>query len=164
MSEIDLKQIETEAREEFAAEKRQGGSGAGGMMDIDRMEDDYDYYESQPARQDRMKSRAKPFGRLPFHPNMIQRTRKHAGPQFREEAGMFLLHFVLEQDLDDNEATPDNVVIFVKKKNAIYSVDGYTPAEGFGDSVHQHKKNWKKQYYSDVYDLERAALAAKLKQ
>ncbi|KAA6401844.1 MAG: hypothetical protein EZS28_002637 [Streblomastix strix] len=165
MSEIlDLKQIEKEARQEFKTEKSQGGSGAGGMMDIDGMEDDYDYYESQPARQDRMKSRAKPFGRLPFHPSMIQRTRKHAGPQFREETGMFSLHSVLEQDLDDNEATPDNVVVFDKKKNAIYSVDGYTTAVGFNDPDHQHKRNWKKKYYSDVNNLERAALAAKLKQ
>ncbi|KAA6356236.1 MAG: hypothetical protein EZS28_048238, partial [Streblomastix strix] len=50
-----------------------------------------------------------------------------------------------------------------KKKNAIYSVDGYTTAVGFGDPEHQHKRNWKKKYYSDVNDLERAALAAKLK-
>ncbi|KAA6363788.1 MAG: hypothetical protein EZS28_040685, partial [Streblomastix strix] len=50
------------------------------------------------------------------------------------------------------------------KKNAIYSVNGYTTAVGFGDPEHQHKRNWKKQYYSDVNDLERAALAAKLKQ
>ncbi|KAA6329232.1 MAG: hypothetical protein EZS28_053629, partial [Streblomastix strix] len=49
------------------------------------------------------------------------------------------------------------------KKNAIYSVDGYTTAVGFGDPEHLHKRNWKKQYYSDVNDLERAALAAKLK-
>ncbi|KAA6381591.1 MAG: hypothetical protein EZS28_022881, partial [Streblomastix strix] len=42
----------------------------------------------------RMKSRAKPFGRLPFHPSMIQRTRKHAGPQFREEAGDVLAPLV----------------------------------------------------------------------
>ncbi|KAA6359167.1 MAG: hypothetical protein EZS28_045306, partial [Streblomastix strix] len=41
---------------------------------------------------------------------------------------------------------------------------GYTTAVGFGDPEHQHKRNWKKQYYSDVNDLERAALAAKLKQ
>ncbi|KAA6356850.1 MAG: hypothetical protein EZS28_047624, partial [Streblomastix strix] len=67
---LDLNQIEKEARQELEAEKGQGagGSGAGGMMDIDGMEDDYDYYESQASRQDRMKSRAKPFGRLPFHP------------------------------------------------------------------------------------------------
>ncbi|KAA6400056.1 MAG: hypothetical protein EZS28_004417 [Streblomastix strix] len=200
MSEIlDLKQIKNEAREEFEAEKGQGsgGSGAGGMMDIDKMEDDYNYYESQVIRQDGMKSRAKPFGRLPFYPSMIQRTRKHAGPQFRQEAGDVLATLVgylnrdikkinrlssavsaqkyindkhldkrfrvLEQDLDDNQATPDNVVVFDKKKNAIYSVDGYTTAVGFGDPEHLHKRNWKKQYYSDVDDLERAALAAKLK-
>ncbi|KAA6356417.1 MAG: hypothetical protein EZS28_048056, partial [Streblomastix strix] len=42
-------------------------------------------------------------------------------------------------------------------------VDGYTTAVGFGDPEHLHKRNWKKQYYSDVNDLERAALAAKLK-
>ncbi|KAA6378208.1 MAG: hypothetical protein EZS28_026265 [Streblomastix strix] len=145
-----------------------------------------------------MKSQAKPFGKLPFHPSMIQRTRKHGGPQFREEAGEVLATLVghlnrdikkinrlssavsaqkqiqdkhldkkfsvLEQDLDDNIAIPDNVVIFNKKKNAIYSVDGYTTAVGFGDSEHQHLRNWKKKYYSDVNDLERAALAAKLKQ
>ncbi|KAA6362589.1 MAG: hypothetical protein EZS28_041883, partial [Streblomastix strix] len=68
------------------------------------------------------------------------------------------------QDLDDNVATPDNVVVFDKRKNAIYSVDGYTTTVGFGDAEHQHKRNWKKKYYSDVNDLERAALAAKLKQ
>ncbi|KAA6363408.1 MAG: hypothetical protein EZS28_041065 [Streblomastix strix] len=34
-----------------------------------------------------MNQRAKPFGRLSFHPSMIQRTRKHGGPQFKEEAG-----------------------------------------------------------------------------
>ncbi|KAA6309157.1 MAG: hypothetical protein EZS28_056566, partial [Streblomastix strix] len=39
----------------------------------------------------------------------------------------------------------------------------YTTAVGFGDPEHQHKRNWKKKYYSDVNDLERAALAAKLK-
>ncbi|KAA6399238.1 MAG: hypothetical protein EZS28_005239 [Streblomastix strix] len=161
---LDLKQIEKDPRQEFEVEKSEGGSGAGGMMDIDGMEDDYNYYESQASRQDRMKSRAKPFDRLPFHPSMIQRTRKHAGPQFREEAGMSLLHSVLEQDLDDNVAIPDNVVVFDKKKNAIYSVDGYTTTVGFGDPQHQHKRNWKKKYYSDVNDLERAALAAKLKQ
>ncbi|KAA6391874.1 MAG: hypothetical protein EZS28_012600 [Streblomastix strix] len=200
MQEFDLKYIEKEASEKYEAEKRQGAGGAGGqgLMDIDGMEDDYDYYESQAARQDRMKSRAKPFGWLPFHPIMIQRTRKLAGPQFREEAGDVLATLVgylnrdikkinrlssavsaqkyindkhlskrfdvLEQDLDDNEATPDNVVVFDKKKNAIYSVDGYTTAVGFGDSEHQHKRNQKKQYYTDVNDLERAALAAKLKQ
>ncbi|KAA6370530.1 MAG: hypothetical protein EZS28_033943 [Streblomastix strix] len=194
---LDLKALEREARQEFEAEKSQGAGGQG-LMKVDGMEDDYDYYESQPARQDRLKSRARPFGRLPFHPSMIQRTRKHAGPQFREEAGDVLatlvgylkrdvkkinrlssavsaqkciqdkhldkLFSVLEQDLDDNVATPDNVVVFDKKKNAIYSVDGYTTAEGFGDPEHLHKRNWKKQYYSDVNDLERAALAAKLKQ
>ncbi|KAA6353689.1 MAG: hypothetical protein EZS28_050784, partial [Streblomastix strix] len=79
---------------------------------------------------------------------------KHLGKRFS----------VQEQDLDDNVATPDNVVVFDKKKNAIYSVDGYTTAVGFGDPEHLHKRNWKKQYYSDVNDLERAALAAKLKQ
>ncbi|KAA6373993.1 MAG: hypothetical protein EZS28_030481, partial [Streblomastix strix] len=174
-----------------------GGSGAGGMMEIDGQEDDYDYYESQPARQDRLKSRARPFDRLQFHPNMIQRTRKHGGPQFRQEAGDVLATLVgylnrdikkinrlssavsaqkyiedkhlgkrfnvLEQDLDDSEATPDSVVVFDKKKNAIYSVDGYTTAVGFGDPEQQHKRNWKKKYYIDVNDLERAALAAKLK-
>ncbi|KAA6372002.1 MAG: hypothetical protein EZS28_032471 [Streblomastix strix] len=197
-----LDQEQLNARREFEAEKSQGagGSGAGGqgLMEVDGMEDDYDYYESQAARQDRLKSRAKPFGRLPFHPSMIQRTRKHGGPQFRQEAGDILATFVgylnrdikkinrlssvvsaqkyindkhlgerfsvSEQDLDDNVATPDNVVEFYKKKNAIFSVDGQTTAVGFGDPEHLYKRNWKQQYYSDVNDLDRAALAAKLKQ
>ncbi|KAA6393068.1 MAG: hypothetical protein EZS28_011408, partial [Streblomastix strix] len=169
MSEFDLKQIEKEAGQEFEAEKGQGsgGSGAGGLMEVDGMEDDYDYYESPAAKQDRLKSRAKPFSTLLFHPSMIQRTRKHAGPQFREEAGDVLATLVgylnrdikkinskrfnvLEQDLDDNEATPDNVVVFDKKKITIYSVDGYTTAVGFGDPERQHKRNWKKYYYTDV--------------
>ncbi|KAA6359857.1 MAG: hypothetical protein EZS28_044616 [Streblomastix strix] len=195
-----LEQEQINARREFEAEKSQqgsGGAGGQGMMEFDGMEDDYDYYESQAARQDRLKSRAKPFGRLPFHPSMIQRTRKHGGSQFRQEAGDVLATLVgylnrdikkinrlssavsaqkyindkhldkrfsvSEQDLDDNVATPDNVVVFDKKKNAIYSVDAYTTAEGFGDPEHQHKRNWKKKYYSDVNELERAALAAKLK-
>ncbi|KAA6311806.1 MAG: hypothetical protein EZS28_056051, partial [Streblomastix strix] len=173
-------------------------SGAGGFIEIDGMEDYYYYYESQANRQDRIKSRAKPFDRQPFHPSMIQRTRKHAGPQLKEEAGDVLATLVgylnrdikkinrlssavsaqksiqdkhldkrfcvLEQDLDDNVATPDNVVVFDKKKNAIYSVDGYTTVVGFSDPEHQHKRNWKKKYYSYVNDLERAAFAAKLKQ
>ncbi|KAA6401965.1 MAG: hypothetical protein EZS28_002509 [Streblomastix strix] len=175
---LDLKALENEARQEFEAEKGAGGAGGQGLVEVDGMEDDYDYYESQPARQDRMKSRTKPFGRLPLHPSMIQRTRKHAGPQFKEQAGDVLatlvgylnrdikkinrlssafsaqkyiqdIHLdkrfsVLEQDLDDNVATPDNVVVFEKKKNAIYSIDGSTTALGFGDPEHQHKKNWKK--------------------
>ncbi|KAA6388002.1 MAG: hypothetical protein EZS28_016473 [Streblomastix strix] len=129
---------------------------------------------------------------------MIQRTRKQAGPQFREEVGDVFATLVgylnrdikkinrlssavsaqkyindkhlgkrfsvSEQDLDDNVATPDNVVVFDKKKNVIYSVDGYTTAVGFGDPDHLHKRNWKKQYYSDGNDLEQKALAAKLKQ
>ncbi|KAA6356263.1 MAG: hypothetical protein EZS28_048210, partial [Streblomastix strix] len=203
LSEQEIQQIfdqeQQNARREFEAEKGASGSGAGGqgMMEIDGMEDDYDYYESQAARQDRLKSRAKPFGRLLFHPSMIQRTRKHGGPQFRQDAGDVLATLVCylnrdikkinrlssavsaqkyindkhlgkrfsvsEQDQDDNVTTPDNVVVFDKKKNAIYSVDGYTTAVGFGDPEHQHKRNWKKKYYSDINDLERAALAAKLK-
>ncbi|KAA6390446.1 MAG: hypothetical protein EZS28_014025 [Streblomastix strix] len=204
LSEQEIQQIldqeEINARKEFEAEKSQqgsGGAGGQGMMEIDGQEDDYDYYESQAARYDRLKSRAKPFGKLPFHPSMIQRTRKHEGPQFRKEAGDVLATLVgylnrdikkinrlssvvsaqkyindkhlgkrfsvSEQDLDDNVATPDNVIVFDKKENAIYSVDGYTTAVGFGDPEHQHKRNWKKKYYSDVNDLEQAALAAKLK-
>ncbi|KAA6368585.1 MAG: hypothetical protein EZS28_035888, partial [Streblomastix strix] len=168
LSEQEIQQIfneeEKNARREFEAEKGASGSGAGGqgLIEVDGMEDDYDYYESQAARQDRLKSRAKPFGRLPFHPIMIQRTRKHRGPQFRQEAGDVLATLVgylngdikkfnrlssaisaqqyindkhlgkrfsvSEQDLDDNVATPDNVVVFDKKKNAIYSVDSYTTA------------------------------------
>ncbi|KAA6367819.1 MAG: hypothetical protein EZS28_036654, partial [Streblomastix strix] len=176
LTEQEIQQIfdqeQQNARREFEAEKSQGAGGAGGqgMMEVDGMEDDYDYYESQAARQDRLKSRAKPFGRQPFHPSMIQRTGKHRGPLFRQEAGEVLAtlegkHFsVSEQDLDDNVATSDNVVVFDKKMNAIYSVDGYTTAVGFGDPEHLYKRNWEKQYYSDVNDLERAALAAKLKQ
>ncbi|KAA6396567.1 MAG: hypothetical protein EZS28_007909 [Streblomastix strix] len=147
MSEIDLNALEKEARQEFEAEKRQGTGGQlglDGMIEIDEMDDDYDYYESQANRQDRMKSRAKQFDRLQFHPNN----------RFS----------VLKKDLDDNVVNFDNVVVFDKKKNAIYSVDGYTTAVGFGDPEHQHKRNWKKKYYSDVNDLERTALAAKLKQ
>ncbi|KAA6399850.1 MAG: hypothetical protein EZS28_004625 [Streblomastix strix] len=201
MSGIDLNSLEKEIREEFEAEKRQQGSGGAngqGLMDIDGKEDDYDYYESQANKQDRMKSRTKPFGRLPFHPSMIQRTRKHAVSQFREEAGDVLTTLVgylnrdikkiyslssavsaqnyiddkylgkrfsvQEQDLDDNQATRDNLVEYDKKKNAIYSVDGYTTAVVFGHLEHQHKNNWKKQYYLNINDLVRAALAAKLNQ
>ncbi|KAA6384139.1 MAG: hypothetical protein EZS28_020335 [Streblomastix strix] len=198
MSKFDSKALEKEAIEEFEVEKGADGGRSGGLMEVDGMKDDYDYYESQAARQERMISRAKPFGRLPFHPSMIQRTRKHAGPQFREEAGDVLATLVgylnrdikkinrlssavsaqkyindkhlskrfsvSEQDLDDNVATPDNVVVFDEEKNAIYSVDGYITAVGFGDPEHLYKRNWKKQYYSDVNDLERAALAAILKQ
>ncbi|KAA6382597.1 MAG: hypothetical protein EZS28_021875, partial [Streblomastix strix] len=178
ISEIGLNALQKEARQELEAEKRQqgaGGSGAGGLMEIDEMEDDYDYYESQANRQDRMKSRTKLFGRLPFHPSIIQRTRKHAGLIIQRGGGDVLATLVvylnrdikkikmlssavsaqkyiqdkhldnrfsaLEQDLDDNVATPDNVVVFDKKQNAIYSVDGYTTAVGFGDPEHQHKKN-----------------------
>ncbi|KAA6385727.1 MAG: hypothetical protein EZS28_018749, partial [Streblomastix strix] len=135
-------------------------------MDIDVIEGDYDYYESQATRQDRMKSRAKPFGMLSFHPSMIQRTRKHGSPQFREEAGDVVATLVVyqnrdikkinklssavsaqkyiydkhlgkrfsvsEQDIDDNIATPDIVVVYDKQKNLIYSVDGYTTAVGLG--------------------------------
>ncbi|KAA6370321.1 MAG: hypothetical protein EZS28_034152 [Streblomastix strix] len=188
-------QIEQTIDQEAA--KGSGGGGQG-LMEIDGMDDDYDYNETRAARQDRMKARAKTFGRLPFHPSMIQRTRKRAGPQFREEAGDVLATLVgflnrdikkinrlssavsaqkyiedkhlgnrfsvQKQDLDDNADTPDNVVVYDKKKNAIYSVDGFTTAVGFGDKDHQHKRNWKQQYYTDVNDLERAALAAKLKQ
>ncbi|KAA6391210.1 MAG: hypothetical protein EZS28_013262 [Streblomastix strix] len=124
---------ETNARGEFIAERSQGAGGlqGQGLMEVDGMDDDYDYYESQPKRYDRMKSRVKPAS---------------------------------EQDLDDNVVTPDNVDVYDKKKIAIYSVDGYTTAIGFGHPQYQYKRNWKKQYYSDVNDLERAALAAKLKQ
>ncbi|KAA6375871.1 MAG: hypothetical protein EZS28_028603, partial [Streblomastix strix] len=87
MSETDLNALEREARVEFEAEKGQGTGGAGGqgLMEIDGIDADFDYCEQQAARQNRMKSRAKPFERLAFHPSMIQRTRKHGGPQFREE-------------------------------------------------------------------------------
>ncbi|KAA6385968.1 MAG: hypothetical protein EZS28_018506 [Streblomastix strix] len=85
MSEFDFKQIEKEVSEEFDAEKSQSAGGAGGMMEIDGIEDDYDYQKSQAARYDRMKSRTKPFGKQPFHPSVIQRTKKLGGQKFREE-------------------------------------------------------------------------------
>ncbi|KAA6380823.1 MAG: hypothetical protein EZS28_023649 [Streblomastix strix] len=154
-----VNQEEINARNEFQAErsKRAGGqSGDGGLMEIDGMNDDYDYYESQAAIQSGMKSQAKPFGRLPFHPSMIQRTRMHRSPQFREEAGDVLATHVCnlnrdikkinrlssavsaqkhiddkhlgkrfsvsEQDLDQNQATPDNVVVFdMEKKCNLFS-------------------------------------------
>ncbi|KAA6393053.1 MAG: hypothetical protein EZS28_011421 [Streblomastix strix] len=118
-------------------------------MEIDG-DDDYDYYETQPVRQDKIKAKAKPFGWLPFHLSLIQRTKKHAGSQFREEAGDILAILVSylnrdikkinilssavsarkyiadkrlgnrfavsEQDLDDNDATPDYVVVYKKKR------------------------------------------------
>ncbi|KAA6401013.1 MAG: hypothetical protein EZS28_003452 [Streblomastix strix] len=168
------------------------------LLEIDGIQDNYDYYASLAARYDRLKSRARPFGRLPFHPSMIQRTRKHGGPQFRQEAGDVLATLVgylyrdikkinrllsavsaqkyindkhldkrfseQEQDLDDNQATPDIAVVYDQKTNSIYSVNGYTTAVGFGDKDHQHKRNWKRQCYTDVNDLERTALVVKLKQ
>ncbi|KAA6389957.1 MAG: hypothetical protein EZS28_014515 [Streblomastix strix] len=161
MSELlDLNQIEKEAREEFEAEKSQGAGGAGGaLMEIVGMDDDYDYYESQSERYDRIKARAKPFGRLPFHPSMIQRTRKHVVPQLREEAGDILATLVCYLNRDIKK-----IYSYDKKMNVIYSVEGYTTAVGFGDPEHYQKRNWKKQYYTDVNDLERTTLAAKLKQ
>ncbi|KAA6398788.1 MAG: hypothetical protein EZS28_005686 [Streblomastix strix] len=147
-----LNEEDRNARREFEAEKSQG-AGCQGLMEVDGMEDDYDYYESQPARQDRMRSRAKPFGRLPFHPSMIQRTRKHGGPQFREKARDVLvtlvsylnrdikkINSVQKYDIDDNEATPENMVVYHKKKKAIYSIDGYTTAVGFGNSEQKHQR------------------------
>ncbi|KAA6402578.1 MAG: hypothetical protein EZS28_001888 [Streblomastix strix] len=143
-----------------------------------------------------MKSRVKPFGRLLFHPSMIQGARKYEGPQLREEAVDVLATLVSylsryvkiinrlssavgaqkyindkhlgkrfeirEKNLDDSEETPDNVVVYDKKKDAIYSVDGYTTSVGFDDPDHQLKRNWNKKYYSDVNDLEQTALASKL--
>ncbi|KAA6373019.1 MAG: hypothetical protein EZS28_031454 [Streblomastix strix] len=105
-------------------------------MGSDVMEDDYEYYESQAAKQDRMNSRAKTniekIKKL-LSAVSVQKyiNDKHLDKRFR----------VLEQDLDDNVATPDNVVMFDKKKNAIYSVDGYSTAVGFGDPEHQRKRN-----------------------
>ncbi|KAA6403039.1 MAG: hypothetical protein EZS28_001432 [Streblomastix strix] len=166
----NINEEETNAKREFIAEKNQGsgGSGAGGgLMDVDGMEDDYNCHESRAARQGRMKSREKAFRWLPFHPSLIQRTKKHAGLQFRKYTGDFLAalqSIMREQDLDDNEATPDNVVVYGKKKNAIYSVDGYATAVGFGEQENQHKRNQKKQYYTNFDDGERTALATKLKQ
>ncbi|KAA6395435.1 MAG: hypothetical protein EZS28_009037 [Streblomastix strix] len=199
-----IKYIEKEenanASRESEEEKRQGApqseNGDGGLMKIDENKDDYDYYESQLAKQNRMKSRAIPFGRLSFHLLLIQRTRNYKGPQYKKETGDVFATFVgylnrdfkkiykfssavstqkyindkylgkrlivQEQDLDDNVATPDNVVVFDKKKNAIYSIDGYTITKGFGDLQHQNKRNWKKSYYSDEGDDDPVAFAAKL--
>ncbi|KAA6400490.1 MAG: hypothetical protein EZS28_003985 [Streblomastix strix] len=78
---------------------------------------------------------------------------KHLGNRFS----------VVEQNSDNNDATPDNVVIYDTKFNEICSVDGYTRAVGFYDPEYQYKRNQKKKHYSDFDDLERAALAAKLK-
>ncbi|KAA6367396.1 MAG: hypothetical protein EZS28_037078 [Streblomastix strix] len=125
-----------------------------------------------------MKSRAKPFDKLPFHPSMNQRTRKNGSPQFSDEVKDVFAALVsyLNRDikkmnklssavnLDDNVATSDNEIVYDNKNNAIYSVNGYTTAVGICCPEHQHKGNWKKQYYSDIIELERAALAAKLKQ
>ncbi|KAA6388291.1 MAG: hypothetical protein EZS28_016180 [Streblomastix strix] len=78
MSEIDFNALQKDATQEFEAEKtQQNSNGTGEMIEVDGMEDDYDYYESQVIRQDRMKSREKPFGLLPIDPHMIQRTRQH---------------------------------------------------------------------------------------
>ncbi|KAA6393769.1 MAG: hypothetical protein EZS28_010706 [Streblomastix strix] len=104
-----------------------GGRYGASEMENDIEEDDYDYYESQAATQDRVKSRAKPFEILLFNPSLIQRTRMHGGLQFRVEEEDVLATLV---DLDDNETTPDNVVVYDKKNNAIYSVDGYSTAIG----------------------------------
>ncbi|KAA6370793.1 MAG: hypothetical protein EZS28_033680 [Streblomastix strix] len=183
MSDIDLQQIEKEARQEFDAEKSQGAGGAGGMMEVDGMEDDYDYYESQAAKLDRLKQRAKLFERMEAHNlqrrrnvlatlvgylnrdiKKINRLSSAVSAQKQIQDNHLDKRFrALEQDLDDNVATPDNVAVFDKKKNAFYSVDGYIIAVGFGDPDHQHKRNCKKKYYSDANDLECAALAAKLK-
>ncbi|KAA6394381.1 MAG: hypothetical protein EZS28_010088 [Streblomastix strix] len=166
-------------------------------MDIDGTDDDYDYYQQQNTRQDRMNAKAKAFGKLLFHPSLIQRTRKHEGPQFREEAGDILAILVSylnrdimkinrlfsnisaqkniyekhlgyrfdvrEQDLDNNLETPDNVVVYDKIKNAIYSANVSTTVVIFGEKDQQHKINWKKKYYTNVNDLKRTELAAKLK-
>ncbi|KAA6396529.1 MAG: hypothetical protein EZS28_007943 [Streblomastix strix] len=198
MSGIDLNALEKEARQEFEAEKSQGAGYAGGLMEVDVMEDDYDYYESQASRQDRMKSRAKPFCRLPFNPILIQGTRKHGGPQFREEAGDVLATLagylnrdikkinrlssavsaqkhiddkhlgkrfsIQEQDLDDNIATPDNVVVYDKKKERNFFSRWLYKSCRIWRPRAQIQKKLEKQYYMDVNNLERAALAAKLKQ
>ncbi|KAA6404272.1 MAG: hypothetical protein EZS28_000205 [Streblomastix strix] len=74
---------------EYLIEQEQSDSGQQGSPQIliNKLQDDYDYYESQAARKDRIKARAKPFGKLPFHPSTIQKTRKLGDPQFRKEAG-----------------------------------------------------------------------------
>ncbi|KAA6390905.1 MAG: hypothetical protein EZS28_013568 [Streblomastix strix] len=182
LTEQELQQIldqeEINARKEFEAEKSQqgsGGAGGQGLMEVDGMDDDYDYYESQANRQDSMKSRAKPeeagdvlatlVGYLNRDIKKINRLSSAvSAQQYIQDKHLGKRFSLLEQYLDDNQATPDNVVVFDKKKNAIYSVNDYTTAVKFGDPEHQHKRNWKKQYYTDVNDLERTALAAKLKQ
>ncbi|KAA6325598.1 MAG: hypothetical protein EZS28_054049, partial [Streblomastix strix] len=62
-----------------------------------------------------MKSRAKPFGQLPFHPQMIQRTKKLGGPQFREEAGDVLATFVGYQNRDIRKINRLSSAVSVQK-------------------------------------------------
>ncbi|KAA6389893.1 MAG: hypothetical protein EZS28_014577 [Streblomastix strix] len=136
--------------ENKAAQGAGGQSGVhlGGFMEIDG-DDDYDYYETQPIRQDRIKAKAKPFGLLPLHLSLIQRTRKHAGSQMREEAGDVLAILVsyLNRDIKKinilSSAVSARQYIADKylEKNAIYSVDGYTTAVGFSNPEHYHKRN-----------------------
>ncbi|KAA6404327.1 MAG: hypothetical protein EZS28_000145 [Streblomastix strix] len=101
----------------------------------------------------------------------------YGDPQFREDAdddhatligqlceNIKKIDSEQEQDLDENEANPENVVEYNKKKKVIYTVNGYTTAVRLGDKYHIRKRNQKKKYYIDFYDLERTALIAKLKQ
>ncbi|KAA6364670.1 MAG: hypothetical protein EZS28_039803 [Streblomastix strix] len=55
---------------------------------------------------------------------------KHLGKRFSE----------VEQDLDDKIETLDNIVVYDKKENAIFSVYCYTVAVEFKDKDHQHKR------------------------
>ncbi|KAA6361814.1 MAG: hypothetical protein EZS28_042659, partial [Streblomastix strix] len=56
VNEEERKAIEEfEAQNSYGAGGQSGACGAG-MMEIDGKEEDYDYYESQAAIQDRMKS------------------------------------------------------------------------------------------------------------
>ncbi|KAA6402873.1 MAG: hypothetical protein EZS28_001598 [Streblomastix strix] len=75
---------------------RQSGAG-GSLIEVDKMEDDYDQYKSHPAGKDRMKSRAKPFERLSFHPSMIQSARKREVHNLEKRRRMSLLHLLLIQ-------------------------------------------------------------------
>ncbi|KAA6384234.1 MAG: hypothetical protein EZS28_020240 [Streblomastix strix] len=165
LTEQELQQIldqeEINARKEFEAEKSKQGSGGAGGQGQNEITSKTVWQAAVPSQYDSKNNKAcRPIifrGGGDVNATLVgylnRDIKKINSKRFNE----------LEQDLDDNEVTPDNVVIFDMKKNAIYSVDGYTTAIGFGDPEHKHKRNWMKKYYSYVNDLVRAALAAKLK-
>ncbi|KAA6378734.1 MAG: hypothetical protein EZS28_025739, partial [Streblomastix strix] len=70
-------------------------------------EDDYDYYESQAAKIRQNEITSKTVWQAAVSAINDSKTRKYG---------------------DDLIATPDNLVVYDKKRNAIYSVDGYTTA------------------------------------